>query len=454
MSRFNVSRRAVLRGLLAGGAATTIGLPMMESMLNTNGTALADGNPIPQRFVTWFFGNGFLLPRFVPSATGPNYPLSEQLQPIAPVQEYCNVLTGFDNRSEKKITHHEGMVIFNGYTFDKQGQGGLYSVAGGPTIDQVIADAIEKSGAVTTVKSIQIGVSRHLSTMDSGTTMHNLSHRGGSQPLPPVFNPQDVWTNLFGNFTPKNDPSGPLRTSVLDAVRDQTAALKKRLGVKDIQRLDAHLEGVDALQKKIEALPPLCVVPGIPAETNPWMNGPEALINVNQIMSDLVAYAFECDVTRVASVLFVGGAADTILYDTFGGGQTPSVHHLNTHNFDPQVQNGVVHQGIVYQMARFADFVGTLKSKADPTGGNLLDNTLVFFSSDCSEGWNHSIQGQPMIVAGRGGGYLKPQSVHYASNGGNPTDVLLTMLRHFDPAAPSVGAGNPMSTTPFMDIVA
>jgi hypothetical protein len=105
-------------------------------------------------------------------------------------------------------------------------------------------------------------------------------------------------------------------------------------------------------------------------------------------------------------------------------------------------------------MSRFADFLTTLKSKADPTGGNLLDNTLVYFSSDCSEGWNHSVDAQPMIVAGRGGGYLKPQSVHYASNGGNPSDVLLTMLRHFDPAAPSVGAAGPMSTTPFMDIVA
>lgn len=454
MSRFTLSRRAVLRGILAGGAATTLGLPMMEVMLNSNGTALADGNPIPQRFVTWFFGNGFLLKRFVPAATGPNYPLSEQLQPIAPVQEYCNVLTGFNNRSQKKITHHEGMVIFNGYTFDQQGQGGLYSVAGGPTIDQVVADAMETSGVKTTIKSMQIGVSRHLSTMDSGTTMHNLSHRSGSQPLPPVFNPQDVWTNLFGNFVPKDDPSGKLRTSVLDAVRDQTASLKKRLGVKDIQRLDAHLEGVDQLQKKIEALPPACVAPTIPDETNPWMNGPEALIKVNQIMSDLVAYAFECDVTRVASVLLVGGAADTILYDIFQNGQNPSVHHLNTHNFDPQVQNGAVHDGVVYQMGRFADFLLTLKNKPDPTGGNLLDNTLVFFSSDCSEGWNHSIDGQPMIVAGRGGGYLKSQSAHYASNGGNPTDVLLSMLRRFDPAAASVGAGNPMSTTPFTDFLA
>lgn len=448
MSRFKLSRRAVLRGILAGGGATAVGLPMLEAMLNSNGTALADGNPIPQRFATYFFGNGFLLNRFVPAATGPGYPLSEQLAPIGPVQDYCHVLTGMNNKCEKLITHHEGMTIFNGYTFVHQG--GLKSVAGGPTIDQVIADAIVASGVQTPVKSIQMGISRHLSYMDQGTTMHNLSHRGPDQPLPPEFNPQTVWNTLFGSFTPMDDPSGPLRSSVLDAVKAQTEQLKKRLGQKDISRLDAHLEGVDELQKKIAAIPPACQAPMMPDETNPYVNGPEPIVNVNQIMCDLIAYAFECDVTRVASVLLVGGAAGTVLYDT----GVNSEHHLATHDTNPQTQNGQVHNGIVYQMQRFSDFLQTLKNKADPTGGNLLDNTIVFFSSDCSEGWSHSVQKQPIIVAGKGGGYLKSPGIHYASNGGNPTDVLLACLRHFDPAAPSVGAGAPMSTTPFADILA
>lgn len=446
MSRFVLNRRAALRGILAGGAATVVGLPMLEAMLNSHGTALADGNPIPQRFVTYFFGNGFILPRFVPATTGANYPLSEQLMPLAPVQEYCNVITGMDNRCEETITHHEGMTVFTGYTMVNIQ--GLSSNAGGPTIDQLVADAIEKSGQTTTIKSIQIGISRHLSTMDGGTTLHNLSHRGPSQALPPVYSPLDVWTNVFGSFTPKNDPAGPLRMSVLDAVKGQTQTLKKRLGQKDIIRLDAHLEGVNELQKKISALPPLCVPPGMPSETNPWVNGPEPIVTVNQIMSDLVAYAFECDITRVASVLLVGGAADTVLYDT----GTTSVHHLNTHKYP--FKEDEIHEGVVYQMTRFSEFLQALKAKADPTGGNLLDNTMVYFSSDCSEGWSHSIEKQPIIVAGRGGGYLKAQSAHYASPGGNPSDVLLTMLRAFDPAAASIGGGNPMSTTPFKDIVA
>jgi hypothetical protein len=444
MSRFVLSRRTVLRGILAGGATVTVGLPLMEAMLNSNGTALAGGAPLPQRFVSYFFGNGFVLPKFVPGTTGPNWELTEQLAPLAPVKAYCSVITGMNNKCEKLITHHEGMTIFNGYTF--QHQGGLTSKAGGPTIDQVIADAIEASGAVTPIKSVQIGISRSLSYMDGGTTMHNLSHRGPDQALPPEFNPQKIWQTLFGNFTPMNDPSGPLRTSVLDAVKAQTDALKKRLGTKDIQRLDAHLEGLNEIQKKIEAVPPVCQPPALPNETNPPGADPEPIINTNKVMSDLLAYAFECDVTRVASLLLVGGAAGTVLKEA---GATFE-HHLTTH--DQSKANTAINTGVIFQMQRFSDFLQTLMNKADPTGGNLLDNTIVFFSSDCSEGWSHSVQKQPMIVAGKGGGYLKHPGIHHASQGGNPTDVLLTCAQAFNPNITSIGAGQPMSTTPFTDI--
>lgn len=456
MSRFVLSRRTVLRGLLAGGASVTVGLPMLEAMLNGNGTALAGGAPIPQRFVTYFFGNGFVLPKFVPATTGPNWELTEQLAPLGPVKDYCNVLTGFNNKCEMTITHHEGMTMFNGYTFIHQG--GLTSKAGGPTIDQVVADTIEATGVVTPVKSVQIGISRELSYMDGGTTMHNLSHRGPDNALPPEFNPQKVWATLFGSFTPMNDPSGPLRASALDAVKAQTDALKKRLGTKDIQRLDAHLEGINEIQKKIEAVPPVCQPPMLPTETNPENANPEPITNVNNVMADLLAYAFECDITRVASVLLVGGAAGTVLKEA----GMDFEHHLTTH--DQSKANTQINTGVIYQMQRFSDFLQILKAKVDPTGGNLLDNTLVYFSSDCSEGWSHSIQKTPMIIAGKGGGYMKYPGIHYASmNGQNPSDVLLTLLQAFNPAATSVGQlvptpglnkPAPGSTTPFLEIKA
>jgi hypothetical protein len=279
--------------------------------------------------------------------------------------------------------------------------------------------------------------------------MHNLSHKGTNAQLPPQWDPQVVWQNLFNEFIPENDPSGPLRVSVLDAVRDNTAALRKRLGVKDNQRLDDHLDGISALEKKIQTLPPVCAAPAKPTESNPPGGGDEPMTSTHEAMSDLLSFAFTCDITRVASLLFCGGAAETIFSNL---GQF-SVHHDNTHNYPGSVED--VHEAVVYLMEQFAYLLQKLKDTPDGVNGNLLDNTIVFCSSDCSEGWSHSIQRQPMIVAGRGGGSLVHPGIHYQSpSGENPSDVLLTCLQAFDPAATQVGADEPMSTTPNVAIKA
>jgi hypothetical protein len=434
-----LSRRAVLRGAGLAGAAT-VGLPLLEAMLDHHGEALADGNPLPTRFVSWFFGNGVILPRFEPDLAGTSWELSEELAPLADVKEYLSVCTGLRNRCEQLITHHEGMTVFNGYTMVQIS--GLFSKAGGPTIDQVIADRI---AAGTSTASIQLGVSKRTSVMDSGTTMHAMSHRGPNQPLYPEFDPQKVWGTLFGEFVPRPDDKA-LRLSVLDAVREDAARLRERLGQIDRERLDAHLEGVRALEEKIQALPPSCTIPEMPTETNEDVNGDEPMISVNDAMSDLLVHAFKCDVTRVASVFFLGGAAETVFADL---GHTTG-HHYNTHDASAQ---DLVHEGVVYTMERLATFLGKMKAEVDATGQNLLDTSIVFASSDCSEGLTHSIERQPILLVGHGRDKLVHPGIHFQaappgpSSAGNTTDVLLTVARCFDPTIPSLGAGAPASST-------
>src|SRR5687767_1130032 len=102
-----LNRRTMLRGML-GGIGAAIALPTLEAMVNSNGEAYADGTPFPVRFMTFFFGNGFILSKFVPQGEGSGYLLSEQLMPLQDVKNYVSVMTGFDNRCETTITHHEG----------------------------------------------------------------------------------------------------------------------------------------------------------------------------------------------------------------------------------------------------------------------------------------------------------------------------------------------------------
>ena len=67
--KHRLDRRTLLRGTVGGGAFA-VGLPLLEAMLTGNGDALAQGAPLPRRFVSWFFGNGVNLDLFEPDAPG------------------------------------------------------------------------------------------------------------------------------------------------------------------------------------------------------------------------------------------------------------------------------------------------------------------------------------------------------------------------------------------------
>jgi len=445
MNRKALPRRTMLRGALATGGAAMIGLPLLEAMMNSHGTALADGQPFPIRFVTWFFGNGIYPNRFYPAGTGPTWNVSEELTPLMAHKDYISVFQGFNNKSPQKITHHEGMAVFNGYAFvqppnDPTYQPGtFYSKAGGPTVDQVVADALMGE---TVIPSIQVGVLKKLSIMDSGTTMHSLSHRATNQPLYPEYNPVNVYNSVFASFTPPDDPNKPVRLAALSAVREDIKAVKLKLGTADIARLDAHLEGISNLEAKINALPPICMKPGVPTETNVDVGGVEPATNVNLVMSDLIAYAFACDITRVASVMVIGGAAEAVLPGISG------VHHNNSH-----AANEPYHTGIVYLMTRLADFLTKMQMADGQTGKTLLDNSTIFVSSDCSTGWDHSVNNQPMLVCGGGGGNLVHPGIYMQGAGRNAMDVTLAAAQSVVPSITTLGAGATSSSNPVVEIL-
>ena len=84
MNSFN--RRRVLRGML-GGSAVSVALPFLDCFLNNNGTALADGTPLPVRFSTWTWGLGMNKNIFVPKKVGKGFDLPEEIEMLAPVRD-------------------------------------------------------------------------------------------------------------------------------------------------------------------------------------------------------------------------------------------------------------------------------------------------------------------------------------------------------------------------------
>ena len=94
VSRGLASRRNFMRGML-GGAAISVALPFLDCFLNANGTALANGAPLPTRFGTWFWGCGLTPGRWEPKTEGANYMMPDELAMLAPYRDQFSIFTGF-----------------------------------------------------------------------------------------------------------------------------------------------------------------------------------------------------------------------------------------------------------------------------------------------------------------------------------------------------------------------
>ena len=429
-------RRTVLRGFV-GGAAVAIGLPPLEAMFNANGTAYAQGAPIPKRLGVFFWGNGVKLDRWTPANTGTAWTPSLELAPLMPVKDYVNVVSGMSIKTGNERGHHAGTVgILSGAPMisEPHPNSAYASTFSAPSIDQVAANAI---GMTTRFKSLEVGISKRLDTVE-GTTLHYLSHNGPDSANPPEYDPSAVFSRLFGaDFMPPGvaptmpvvDVSKVLKKSVLDAVQADIAALKMKVGTADGTRLDQHLDNIRSIENRIvttstpgATAQAMCAVPTkptLPAE----MNSHEALAERMTAMSGLIAMALACDQTRVFSILFTGSVNGTVFWEVNATGG----HHDLTHNeADPQP---TVHNATIFTMQQFTTLLSALKGVPEGAG-NILDSCAILASSCVADGKMHSITDYPILVAGRAGGKLTYPSVHYRSpSGENTSMVLMSMLR-------------------------
>lgn len=454
-SRFTLGRRAMLRGV-AGGTAVALALPVLDVMLDDHGEAYAGGTPFARRMLTWFWGNGVALNdpnnggsglRFWPAGQGAGYELTPQLQPFSNVKDYVSLVSGtrVGAANPGRRGHHDGCVLFAGHPFiELPPNGANYaSKFGGPTIDQVAAAAI---GGETFLPSIQVAVSKRI-IGGEGPTLQFLSHQGPDSPLSQLFDPREVWNQLFGSFSVPDDPTKPHRIASLDAVKADVERLKLRVGNADKVRLDAHLASVEQIRSQIDALAPLCEIPEMTQQNNDDIEGQEQLEAVNRAMTDLIVMAFSCDVTRIASVQFTGSVGYTV-FNTVGATQG---HHDLTHDGG---MNDMVDAATIYTMQQLAYLLEALQ--ATPEGaGNLLGNSVLLASSDAASGLTHSTDDMPILVCGGGGGALTHPGIHYHSpSGENTSDVLLAILKAVVPEATEVGSGNGYSNTPLAALLA
>lgn len=411
-----ISRRTLLRGML-GGAAVSVGLPLLEMFLNTNGNALAQGQAIPPRFGLFFWGNGVHPERWVPGGLGADWTLSEQLMPLAQVKSEITVVSGTELKVPNLIPHSSGACgILSGTTLKVEGQ---HETFAGPTIDQIIAEVIGKD---TRFKSLEYGAEASA----------GLSYNGPDSRNPPETSPYALYERIFGagfrlpGEEAQIDPTIALRRSVLDAVMEDSKKLQRRVGNNDKMRLDQHFQGIRELELRLQRLeedPPnrdSCARPQSPEREYPSIDGRAQVRAKNRAMCDLVALALACDQTRVFSNT-ITYPVNNLLFEGASAG-----HHQLTH--DEPGEQPEVHSIVLQLIEEYAYMIESLRQI--PEGdSNVLENSIILGTTDVSYGRTHALDEFPIVLAGSAGGVLK-KGIHYRSQSAeNASRVPLTIAR-------------------------
>ncbi|MFN3200389.1 MAG: DUF1552 domain-containing protein [Bradymonadia bacterium] len=432
--RNTLGRRRFLKGMLAGGAMVTLPLPRLGLDLDNHGTAWADGSTLPSRFGMWFFGNGIDPARWHPEGRGGEgnaWQLTEQLAPLSAYKRYLTVLSGYENKmGEAHVGGSAGATT--GAPPDELGSARL------PSIDQVIADLI---GRQTPFRSIEVGLSK-ATPAGPQPTLHAISHRGKAAPNYPEYDPHRLFGRLFGVASASPALRGA-RRSVLDTVMSDLKALEGKVGADDKARLQAHAEGIRALELRLSSAPMSCgelTAPGpeIQADTKeeaPWV--------LNEAMSQMMALALACDLTHVFSYVFTLPAGH-VYYRHLGEEFNRSYHEDIVHLVDALPNGyGMVRQGVVYTMECFARTLQAMAETPTATGGSLLDEMCILATSEVSYGWTHEMHDAPVLLAGKASGRLKGDVHLVGSDDGrrNYSEVLMALANMYGANVQSFGAG-------------
>lgn len=425
VTRNTLSRRTLLRGL---GAA--IALPMLDAMT----PALAAIGPIrkpPVRLVFVYVPNGIIMKDWTPKGMGKDYEITRILNPLKAYRDDMLVLSGLADHNGNELGDGAGDHARAGASF----LSGVHcrktsgaDIHGGVSADQIAARAFESQ---TRFASLELGCedSRTVGNCDSGYSCaytNSIAWRSPTTPVPPEVNPRLVFERLFGTEDFKLDPAtrarrAQYRRSILDMVREDTQTLTASLGQADKRKMDEYLTSVREIELRIQSAErdSHAVKPGIEKPTGI----PVAFGDYVSLMFDMQAAALRADLTRV-STMMIGreGSMRTYPEINIADSHHPLTHHRNNPEFIEKVtQINTFHIGLLGR------FLGQLKATQEGEG-TLLDNSLVVYGSGLGDGNRHTHENLPILVAGRGGGSVKPGR-HVAYTSETPVaNLYMTLL--------------------------
>ena len=273
----------------------------------------------------------------------------------------------------------------------------------GPSMDQYLAHELGL-GASNPFGSLAVGV-------DVEWALYPLSRGPTGAPIEPIVNPADLFDTVFAKLIVGDDPEAKKRAetelrrgkSVIDMINADIASLKPKLHPEEQRKLDQHLTSVREIEKRLEGFAggATCTKPERPSQTlfHHWESGnyagpeDEYFNGLAEMQIDLIAQAIACDLTRFATIYL----PHRLKSDHHGvvHAYTNRLAAYNDATFAPLAE---VNRWNYAQCAR-------LMQKLSEYG--VLDDTLLYITSDMGDPSEHNSRYVPTILAGGAGGAFR-----------------------------------------------
>jgi hypothetical protein len=405
----------------------TIALPLLDAMT----PALAQAPTSAPRIGFIYFPHGAIMAQWTPDTVGRGFALKETLQALAPYQDRLSIVSGLHHRAaDSTAVHSLSPTTWLSGVRPKPTQG--VDAFAGITADQVAAAAI---GQETILPSMELATEDHSGLIgacdrDYGCIyMNTLSWRTPTSPMPMEINPRKVFERMFGQGGSAEARHARQHEdrSILDAVLGEATDLQHKLGAHDRAKLDLYLESVREIERRLERAESQAgrhadleipeAPPGIPFVYEEHVG----------LMFDLLALAYEADITRVFTFMM----AREISNRTYPQVDVSEGHHAVSHHANRPEKMAMNVRIQRYHVGLFAKFLARLDATPDGDG-SLLDHSILLYGSNMSNSNAHDHFPLPNVVVGgangrhRGGQHVK------AEDHTPMTNLLVTLLDKVD----------------------
>ena len=420
-----VTRRSVPRRTMLRGLGATLALPLLDAMVPAL-TATAQTAAAPtRRFGAVFVPMGERPSHWTPKTTGSNFEFSPILQPLESFRDSLTVVSNVDRPLQGTHAVSSGTWLTGCAPKRTEAE----DFIAGTSLDQIVAQQI---GRDTVFTSLEIGtedLTGYVGACDVGYScayMNTISWKSPTTPMPLETNPRVVFERLFGRPGSTEERVARMRQnrSILDSVRGDVSSLERGLGARDRVRLDQYLDHVREIEGRIQRAEKQAttdvILPAAPVGI------PDSWAEHAGVMFDLMALAWEADLTRVFSFMLNREASQLVFPEI---GLSEPWHHVSHHGNEPEKLAMLVKVNI-WQISLFGKFLERLRTTPDGDG-TLLDHSLVLWGSGMSDSNAHSPLDVPYLQVGKAAGLFTGNKHIAASKGTQLANVMLTVAQRF-----------------------